>query len=134
MAKVLVSGPLPGPDIDRLRAAHDVEIGPEPRGLGRSGLLARLSDHDAIIPFVTEVAESAHTRGPKPAMIFGGKALGMQGGQFQNFSSTRPQQDLFVTIAQAYFGNTTPLTTNLSAEKFVKTGVSVIPGLWTKPA
>jgi hypothetical protein len=86
-----------------------------------------------IIPFVTEVAESAHTRGPKPAMIFGGKALGMQGGQFQNFASGRPQQDLFVTIAQAFFGNSTPLTTNLSAEKFVKTGVSVIPGLWTKP-
>jgi hypothetical protein len=85
-----------------------------------------------IVPFVTEVAETAHTRGPKPALIFGGKALGMKGGQFQNLNQ-RPQQDLFATIAQAYFGNTTPLTSNLSAEKFVKTGVSVIPGLWTKP-
>ncbi len=57
MAKVLVSGPLPGPDIDRLRSLHDVEMGPEPRGLGRAGFLARLSDHDAILPFVTDTID-----------------------------------------------------------------------------
>lgn len=57
MAKVLVSGPLPGPDLDRLRASHEVEIGPEPRGLGREGFLARLSDHEAILPFVTDTID-----------------------------------------------------------------------------
>lgn len=54
MARVLVSGPLPGPDLARLSAAHKVEIGPDPRGLGREGFLARLDDHDAILPFVTD--------------------------------------------------------------------------------
>ena len=57
MAKVLVSGPLPGPDIDRLRSLHDVEMGSEPRGLGRAGFLSRLSDHDAILPFVTDTID-----------------------------------------------------------------------------
>lgn len=57
MASVLVSGPLPGPDIDRLRAAHATEIGPEPRGLGREGFLARLAGHDAIVPFVTDTID-----------------------------------------------------------------------------
>jgi glyoxylate reductase len=57
MARILVSGPLPGPDLDRLRAAHEVEIGPEPRGLGREGFLARLSGHDAILPFVTDTVD-----------------------------------------------------------------------------
>jgi hypothetical protein len=85
-----------------------------------------------IIPFVSEVAETAHSRSPKPALIFGGTKLGMQGGQFQNFSSVRPQTDLWLSIAQAYFATNTPLT-NLSAETFVKTGVGVLPGLWVKP-
>ena len=59
MARVLVSGPLPGPDLARLSAAHDVEIGPDPRGLGRDGFLARLNDHDAILPFVTDGIDRA---------------------------------------------------------------------------
>jgi hypothetical protein len=49
-----------------------------------------------------------------------------------NFPTVRPQTDLFVTIAQAYFGTTTPLL-NLSTEVFAKTGVGVIDGLWIKP-
>lgn len=57
MASVLVSGPLPGPDIDRLRAAHTTEIGPEPRGLGRAGFLQRLGGHEAILPFVTDTID-----------------------------------------------------------------------------
>jgi glyoxylate reductase len=57
MAKVLVSGPLPGPDLLRLSRLHDVEIGPEPRGLGKPGFLARLADHDAILPFVTDAID-----------------------------------------------------------------------------
>lgn len=57
MAKVLVSGPLPGPDLPRLCAEHDVEIGSDPRGLGREGFLARLADHDAVLPFVTDAID-----------------------------------------------------------------------------
>ena len=59
MAKILVSGPLPGPDLPRLRAAHDVEVGAEPRGLGRAGFLERLGDHVAILPFVTDSIDRA---------------------------------------------------------------------------
>ncbi len=57
MAKVLVSGPLPGPDLPLLCGAHQVEVGAEPRGLGRAGFLERLSDHEAILPFVTDAID-----------------------------------------------------------------------------
>jgi hypothetical protein len=56
----------------------------------------------------------------------------MKGGQFLNFATARPQVDLFLTIAQAYFGTTTPLT-NLADEVFVKTGAAPIAGLWAPP-
>jgi Protein of unknown function (DUF1552) len=88
-------------------------------------------DH-TIVPFVTEIAEANSSRSPKPSLIFGGSKLGMQGGQYLNFPTIRPQTDLFVTIAQAYLGTTTPLA-NLSSEVFVKNGVGVIDGLWVKP-
>ncbi len=59
MAKVLVSGPLPGPDLPRLCSAHKVDVGAEPRGLGRAGFLERVSDHEAILPFVTDAIDRA---------------------------------------------------------------------------
>jgi hypothetical protein len=89
---------------------------------------------NTIIPFITEVSEATHGASPKAAMIFGGRKLGMQSGQFANFDTrTRHHNDLWATIAQAYFGTTTPLT-NLASEVFVKSGVAPIPGLWVKPA
>ena len=54
MAKVLVSMNLPGPALDLLRAHHDVEVGPEPAGLGRDGLLARVGDAAALITRVSD--------------------------------------------------------------------------------
>ena len=70
MAKVLVSGPLPGPDLPRLCAAHDVEVGSEPRGLGRTGFLERVSDHEAILPFVTDAIDRAVLdRAPKLRVV-----------------------------------------------------------------
>jgi hypothetical protein len=89
-----------------------------------------LLDH-TIIPYITEVAEANHSRSPKPALIFGGRKLGMQGGQFQNFSSARPHNDIWMTIAQAYFGMTPNFAT--IAPTFVTSGVAAIPGLWVKP-
>lgn len=59
MASVLVSGPLPGPDLPRLRDAYDVEIGASPRGLGRAGFLEKLTNHQAILPFVTDAIDRA---------------------------------------------------------------------------
>jgi hypothetical protein len=90
-----------------------------------------------IIPYVTEVAETTHTRSPIPALIFGGAALGMQHGQFLNFEGGggggRPWNDFWMTIAQAYLKTTDPVAA-LSDEVFVKQGVSPIDGLWTAPA
>jgi hypothetical protein len=64
-------------------------------------------------------------------MIFGGRALGMQGGQFQDFESNmRPWNDYWLSIAQAYFKTTDPLSV-LTDEVFYKNGISPIPGLWS---
>jgi hypothetical protein len=84
-----------------------------------------------VIPYITEVSEANHSRSPKPALIFGGKKLGMQGGQFQQFSTVRPHNDFWMTIAQAYFGMVPAFAT--IAPTFDTSGVSVIPGLWVKP-
>jgi hypothetical protein len=55
-----------------------------------------LLDH-TVIPYVTEVAESTHTRFPIPALVFGGRALGMKGGQYLNLESERrPHNDLWL--------------------------------------
>lgn len=87
-----------------------------------------------VIPHITEVAETTHRRDPLPAMIFGGRALGMQGGQFQNFEGGgRSINDFWMTIAQAYLATTDPLPT-FADEVFFKDGVAPIEGLWLPPA
>ena len=97
---------------------------------------------NTVIPYVTEVAETNHSKSSLPAIIFGGSALGMKGGQWQ--SVNRPHNDLWLTIAQAYFKTTSPLT-KLPASfqfgnpavtltnTFQRTGVAPIPGLWAMP-
>jgi hypothetical protein len=94
-----------------------------------------LLDH-TVIPHLTEVAEASHQRGPLPALIFGGKALGMKGGQFQNFSQQRNHNCVWASIAQAYLRTDDPLGQGspLLEDKFVKTNVSPIDGLWEPPA
>lgn len=88
-----------------------------------------------IIPHVTEVAEASHTRSPLPALIFGGKALGMQGGQFQNFAQAKNHNCLWASIAQAYLKSNDPLGQNspLAEDNFVKENVAPIAGLWAPP-
>lgn len=92
---------------------------------------------NTIIPFVTEVAEPSHSKAQLPALIFGGKALGMKGGQFQQVS--RPHNDLWLTIAQAYFKTTNPLASlpavnaDGTRNTFVRTNAAPIPGLWAAP-
>ena len=89
-----------------------------------------------VIPYITEVAESSHSRGPKPAFLFGGTKLGLKHGTFQNFQQQqRPQVDLFLTCAQALL-QTADVKTALAAERFIqfnKNGAS-FDGLWAKPA
>jgi hypothetical protein len=90
-----------------------------------------LLDH-TIVPFITDVAEATSTRSPLPALVFGGRALGMQGGQLQSFSPARSHNDLWMSIAQAYLRTSDPLPL-FADDGFVKTNVSPIPGLWVPP-
>jgi hypothetical protein len=86
-----------------------------------------------IIPFVTEISDGPHARNALPAIIFGGRTLGMQGGQFQDVTG-RPHNDLWATIAQAYLKTSDPLSAPaLANEVFVRAGVAPIAGLWTLP-
>jgi hypothetical protein len=92
-----------------------------------------LLDH-TVIPYVTEVAQSNHARGPKPAFLFGGSKLGLKHGTFQNFGEQRPQVDLYLTCAQALLG-TADAQAALSAERFneFNRDAAPIPGLWAAP-
>jgi len=91
-----------------------------------------LLDH-TVVPFLTEVSNC--TRFPRsllPGFVFGGKALGMQHGRFLDFeSSPRHQNDLWLTIAQAYLGS--DALNQLIGETFDKFGVQPIAGLWQSP-
>ncbi len=57
---------------------------------------------NTVIPMITEVAEASHTREGHGAIIFGGRKLGMQGGQYRSVSGIHNQ--LWVTVAQAFLG------------------------------
>jgi len=88
-----------------------------------------LLDH-MVIPMCTEVAEASHSRNGHGALIFGGKKLGMQGGQYKSVTGNHNQ--LWVTVAQAYLGAN--VVQALNAETYVKNGANPIPGLWMAPA
>jgi hypothetical protein len=82
-----------------------------------------------VIPMITEVAEASHTREGHAALIFGGKRLGMLGGQYQSVSGIHNQ--LWLTVAQAFLG--ADPESALAGEVYVKSGASPIPGLWSAP-
>jgi len=86
-----------------------------------------------VVPYVTEVAQSNHSRRPKPAFLFGGGKLGLQHGTFQDLGE-RPQVDLFLTCAQALLQTDDPKG-GLSAERFNEFNptASAIEGLWAPP-
>jgi hypothetical protein len=88
-----------------------------------------------VVPFVTEVAQSNHSRDPKPAFLFGGTKLGLKHGTFQNFGQSRPQADLYLACAQALLKNADPKSA-LPNERFwqFNKNAAVIPGLWAAPA
>jgi hypothetical protein len=99
---------------------------------------------NTVIPFVTEVAATGHEHTNMPAMLFGGKALGFQHGQYigpatppgaaSSTALNRPLNDLWLTLAQA-FGLSTGAAP-LNAEALVRNTAGwtgPIPGLWTAP-
>jgi hypothetical protein len=83
-----------------------------------------------VIPMITEVAQASHTREGHAAIVFGGKKLGMQGGQYRSVSGIHNQ--LWVTVAQAFLG--ADAVGKLASEVYVKTGASPISGLWVAPS
>jgi hypothetical protein len=90
-----------------------------------------------IAPLITDVGEMADTSNAKPAIILGGRALGMQGGTFVDltqpgFEGSRSHNSLWMTIAQAFLKTTDPLAA-LSDEVFYKTNAAPIPELWIAP-
>jgi hypothetical protein len=94
-----------------------------------------LLDH-TIVPFVTDIASAAHTRTNLPALIFGGRALGIQGGQYLPQAS-RPFNDYWLSIAQAYFPDAPDVVAALEGETFLEAKDSYtgpIPGLWQRPS
>lgn len=91
-----------------------------------------LLDH-TVVPFFTEIANVQHARQPLPALILGGRALGLQGGQFRNFEKeARHFNDFWLTIAQAFFPDAASVLTPLAAEKFAQDPTK-LAGLWVKP-
>ncbi|HEX2875685.1 MAG TPA: DUF1552 domain-containing protein [Polyangiaceae bacterium] len=91
---------------------------------------------NTIIPFVTDTASTSHARSPLPSLIFGGRKLGMQGGQYLNFEgAVRKHNDVWLSIAQAYLPNVDVMAT-LADEAFAKSAsgfTGPIPGLWSNP-
>jgi hypothetical protein len=83
-----------------------------------------------VIPMVTEVAEANHSRDGHGALIFGGKKLGMQGGQYKSVSGNHNQ--LWLTVAQCFLGANA--VSALATETYIKSGASPISGLWVAPA
>ncbi len=88
-----------------------------------------LLDH-TVIPMITEVAEASHTREGHAAIVFGGRKLGMLGGQYRSVSGIHNQ--LWATVAQAFLG--ADAVSKLASEVYVKTGANPIAGLWAAPA
>jgi hypothetical protein len=84
-----------------------------------------------VIPMVTEVAEAGHSRNGHAALIFGGKRLGMQGGQYKSITGGAPHNQLWVTAAQAFLGANA--VEALASEAYEKNGADPIPGLWQAP-
>ena len=82
-----------------------------------------------VIPYLTETSTPAGVQNQIPALVFGGRALGMRGGQFQTVTASHTS--LWATISQAYLGSD-PMSA-LADEVFVKTGVAPIPNLWLSP-
>ena len=94
-----------------------------------------LLDH-TITTFITDEADPSDVRQPLPALIVGGRALGMIGGQFVNPSPVLSHNAMWLSVAQAYFPDEDPMKV-LADEAFMK-GVSPatgpIEGLWQRPA
>jgi hypothetical protein len=86
-----------------------------------------------VVPFITDEANNSDARSPLPALLVGGKKLGMVGGQYLNFTTAMPHNSMWLSVAQAFFPNQNPAEV-LAQEPFMKAGPpTIIDGLWQKP-
>jgi hypothetical protein len=103
---------------------------PDPQDMNGAG--GSLLDR-TLVAMVTEVAEAAHTRQGHGAFFFGGRTLGMQGGQFRSVSGSHNQ--VWSTVAQAFLGTSWRTTlqadTGLRAEQY---GSNPLANVWVAPA
>ena len=58
MARCFVTRALPGPDLDRLRAAHDVEVWPESEPPPHERLLAGAAEADGLLCMLTDASDA----------------------------------------------------------------------------
>ena len=71
MSRVVVTGRVPDAAIKKLRAAHEVEMWPEPEPIGREELLRRVAGADAVVSLLTERidAELLDAAGPQLTVV-----------------------------------------------------------------
>lgn len=71
MSRVVVTGRVPDPAIEKLRAAHEVEMWPDPEPIGREALLRRVAGADAVVSLLTERidAELLDAAGPQLKVV-----------------------------------------------------------------
>ncbi|WIG17204.1 2-hydroxyacid dehydrogenase [Kocuria rosea] len=71
MSRVVVTGRVPDAAIQKLRAAHEVEMWPDPEPIGREELLRRVAGADAVVSLLTERidAELLDAAGPQLKVV-----------------------------------------------------------------
>ncbi len=96
----------------------------DPLSTDGSSLLDR-----TVITMFSEMGNAAHDRNQSTGLIVGGSALGMQPGAFHTVDTH--QNSLWLTAAQAFLGPD-PISA-LEEERFRKTDVEPIEGVWAPP-
>ena len=71
MSRVVVTGRVPDAAVEKLRAAHEVEMWPDPELIGREELLRRVAGADAVVSLLTERidAELLDAAGPQLQVV-----------------------------------------------------------------
>ncbi|EYT53914.1 2-hydroxyacid dehydrogenase [Kocuria sp. UCD-OTCP] len=71
MSRVVVTGRVPDAAVEKLRAAHEVEMWPDPEPIGREELLRRVAGADAVVSLLTERidAELLDAAGPQLQVV-----------------------------------------------------------------
>ncbi|WP_144835694.1 2-hydroxyacid dehydrogenase [Kocuria rosea] len=71
MSRVVVTGRVPDAAVEKLRAAHEVEMWPDPEPIGREALLRRVAGADAVVSLLTERidAELLDAAGPQLKVV-----------------------------------------------------------------